>query len=124
MRFAFDVMASGKEFCNRQDVIGLVSLLHSEKARVKDTTNTLMGIMDPHNRDKVSFETFRCAFLGACRTRKRRSTTHLGVPSLFSAVSVRVLRSFYSLDSLSGCQASFATPTTTREIGLCPVLHA
>lgn len=60
MRFAFDVMASGKEFCNRQDVIGLVSLLHSEKARVKDTTNTLMGIMDPHNRDKVSFETFRC----------------------------------------------------------------
>ena len=59
VRFAFDVMASGKEFCNRQDVIGLVSLLHAEKARVRDTTNTLMGIMDPHNRDKVSFETFR-----------------------------------------------------------------
>ncbi|CAN0570418.1 unnamed protein product, partial [Ectocarpus sp. 12 AP-2014] len=59
VRFAFDVMASGKEFCNRQDVIGLVSLLHSEKTRIRDTTNTLMGIMDPHNRDKVSFETFR-----------------------------------------------------------------
>lgn len=59
VRFAFDVMASGKEFCNKQDVIGLVSLLHSQKARVRDTTNTLMGIMDPHNRDKVSFETFR-----------------------------------------------------------------
>lgn len=59
MRFAFDVMASGKQFANRKDVTGLVSLLHSEKARVKDTTNTLMGIMDPHNRDKISFDTFR-----------------------------------------------------------------
>lgn len=68
MRFAFDVMASGKAFCNKQDVIGLVSLLHSEKARVMDTTKTLMGIMDPHNRDKVSFDTFRCVFVeqGVC----------------------------------------------------------
>lgn len=59
VRFAFDVMASGKKFANRKDVTGLMSLLHSEQARVKDTTNTLMGIMDPHNRDKIAFETFR-----------------------------------------------------------------
>lgn len=63
MRFAFDVMASGKPFANRKDVTGLVSLLHSERARVKDTTNTLMGIMDPHNRDRIAFETFRYKIL-------------------------------------------------------------
>lgn len=60
MRFAFDVMASGKEFCTRQDVIELMSLLHSDVQRVKDTTSSLMGIMDPHNRNKIAFDTFRC----------------------------------------------------------------
>lgn len=86
MRFAFDVMASGKEFCNRQDVIGLVSLLHSEKTRVIDTTNTLMGIMDPHNRDKVSFDTFRCARIvsSACRRTLAAATTCSGVICLMS----------------------------------------
>lgn len=59
MRFAFDVMASGKEWCNRQDVLGLVALLHSDVKRVKETTSSLMAIMDPHNRDKVYFDTFR-----------------------------------------------------------------
>ena len=60
MRFAFDVMASGKEACNKQDVMDLVSLLHVDVARVKETTATLMSIMDPHNRNKISFDTFRC----------------------------------------------------------------
>ena len=53
-------MASGKEACNKQDVMELVSLLHADVARVKETTATLMGIMDPHNRNKISFDTFRC----------------------------------------------------------------
>ncbi|CAN0505114.1 unnamed protein product, partial [Laminaria digitata] len=59
VRFAFDVMASGKETCSKQDVMELVSLLHADVARVKETTATLMGIMDPHNRNKISFDTFR-----------------------------------------------------------------
>lgn len=59
VRFAFDVMASGKETCNKQDVMELVSLLHADVGRVKETTATLMGIMDPHNRNKISFDTFR-----------------------------------------------------------------
>lgn len=59
VRFAFDIMAHGKDWCNRQDVMELVGLLHSESRRIKETTSSLMGIMDPHNKNKVSFETFR-----------------------------------------------------------------
>lgn len=85
MRFAFDVMASGKQFCNRKDVTGLVSLLHSEKARVKDTTNTLMGIMDPHNRDKISFDTFRyIPNMMVCNT-----VTNFNQPAAATAVHTR-----------------------------------
>lgn len=69
VRFAFDVMASGKEACNKQDVMGLVSLLHADVGRVKETTATLMGIMDPHNRNKISFDTFRYEGVGAAAAR-------------------------------------------------------
>ncbi|CAM9541436.1 unnamed protein product [Choristocarpus tenellus] len=59
IRFAFDVMANGKEWCNKNDVVELVSLLHTDPARVRETVSSLMGIMDPHNKDKISFSTFR-----------------------------------------------------------------
>lgn len=61
VRFVFDTMAGNKGFCSRQDVRDLVSLLHSDPGRVRQTTASLVAIMDPHNRDMISFETFRCS---------------------------------------------------------------
>lgn len=63
VRFAFDVMTCGKEWCDRRDVLGLVSLLHSDANRIKETMASVMSVMDPFNRDKISFDTFRLAGL-------------------------------------------------------------
>ncbi|CAN0330908.1 unnamed protein product [Ascophyllum nodosum] len=58
VRFAFDIMARGKDFCNKQDIMELASLLHSDPARIKETTHSLMTIMDPHDQNKITFATF------------------------------------------------------------------